>query len=46
MKYKHLKENLQLAQRWWDSQSESFKASTTRPGSVKQRIITGHSNKR
>lgn len=46
VKYKKRLKNLELAKSWWDSQSEAFKASTTRPGSVKQRIITGHSNKR
>lgn len=42
MKHKKKIENLKRAQAWWDSQSESFKHSTTRPGSVKQRIITGN----
>lgn len=41
MKYKQKLKNLQLAQIWWDKQPESFKHATTRPGSVKQRIITG-----
>ena len=41
MKYKKLLENLRRAQAWWDKQDQRFKAATTRPGSVKQRIITG-----
>ena len=41
MKYKNKLENLKAAQIWWDKQPESYKRSTTRPGSVKQRIITG-----
>ena len=41
MKYMKKLENLKLAQSWWDKQPESYKRSTTRPGSVKQRIITG-----
>lgn len=41
MKYKKKLENLKTAQAWWDKQPESYKRSTTRPGSVKQRIITG-----
>ena len=41
MKYKKKVANLKAAQAWWDKQSESYKRSTTRPGSVKQRIITG-----
>ena len=41
MKYKKKVENLKKAQAWWDKQPEKFKAETTRPGSVKQRIITG-----
>lgn len=40
MKYKHKVENLKKAQAWWDSQLNSFKTATTRPGSTKQRIIT------
>lgn len=40
MKYKKKVENLKLAQAWWDVQPSSFKNATTRPGSVKQRIIT------
>lgn len=42
MKYKKKLENLKRAQAWWDAQSNDFKHATTRPGSVKQRIITGH----
>lgn len=41
MKYKKKVANLKAAQVWWDKQPESYKRSTTRPGSVKQRIITG-----
>ena len=41
MKSKTRRENLKAAQSWWDKQPESYKHSTTRPGSVKQRIITG-----
>lgn len=42
MKYKQKLKNLELAKIWWDKQPESFKAATSRPGSVKQRIITGN----
>lgn len=42
MKAKKKLANLKIAQSWWDAQSNDFKASTTRPGSVKQRIITGN----
>ena len=41
MKYKKKLKNLERAQKWWDAQPQSFKNSTTRPGSVKQRVITG-----
>lgn len=41
MKYKKKVENLKRAQAWWDKQPEPYKAATTRPGSVKQRVITG-----
>lgn len=41
MKAKKKLENLKKAQKWWDAQSKSYQESTTRPGSVKQRIITG-----
>lgn len=37
MKYKKKLAHLQAMQKWWDSQSQSFKDSTTRPGSVKTR---------
>lgn len=40
-KYKKKLRNLELAKKWWDSQPQSFKNATTRPGSVKQRIVTG-----
>lgn len=39
MKYRKMLENLAAAQRWWDSQPESFKHSTTRPGSVKCKSV-------
>lgn len=41
MKAKKRIENLKLAQKWWDSQSKDYKNATTRPGSIKQRIVTG-----
>ena len=41
MKYKKKLENLKSAQAWWDKHTEKVKADTTRPESVKQRIITG-----
>lgn len=41
MKHKIKRENLKKAQEWWDKLPEKVKAATTRPGSVKQRIITG-----
>lgn len=41
MKYKKKVEHLKLAQAWWDKQPSSFQKATTRPGSVKQRIVTG-----
>lgn len=40
-KHKRLLDNLKKAQEWWDKQDNNFKHSTTRPGSVKQRIVTG-----
>lgn len=43
MKYKKKLENLKAAQAWWDKQSADFQKATTRPGSVKQRIITSNS---
>lgn len=42
MKYRKKLENLKKAQEWWDKQSSTFKHATSRPGSVKQRIITGN----
>lgn len=41
VKFKKRLKNLQLAQSWWDKQDQRYKDSTTRPGSVKQRVITG-----
>lgn len=41
MKYKKKVANLKAAQDWWDKLPEKVKAATTRPGSIKQRIITG-----
>lgn len=42
MKSKTRRENLKAAQEWWGNKlPEKVKAATTRPGSVKQRIITG-----
>lgn len=41
MKHKTKRENLKAAQELWDKLPEKVKAATTRPGSVKQRIITG-----
>ena len=41
MKYKHKLANLAAAQAWWDRQDNDYKKATTRPGSVKQRIVTG-----
>lgn len=41
MKYKKKVENLRKAQAWWDKQSPAYQKSTTRPGSVKQRVIVG-----
>lgn len=42
MKYRKKLENLKAAQAWWDRQDQRFKSATTRPGSIKQRIITGN----
>ena len=42
MKYRKKLENLKAAQSWWDRQDQRFKSATTRPGSIKQRIITGN----
>lgn len=41
MKYRKKLENLKRAQDWWDKQPQNFKNATSRPGSIKQRIITG-----
>lgn len=41
MKYKHLIENLKRAQAWYDRQPASYQKACKRPGSVKQRVITG-----
>lgn len=45
-KYKTKLENLKKAQDWWDRQPNSYKNATTRPGSVKQRIVTGSGTKK
>lgn len=37
MKYKKMKAYLEAKQAWWDKQSKTFQAATTRPGSVKTR---------
>lgn len=42
MKYKKKLRNLELAKAWWDKQDQHYKDATTRPGSVKQRIVTGN----
>lgn len=41
MKYKNKLLRLELAKRWWDAQPERFKAATTRPGSINQRVFVG-----
>lgn len=41
MKYKKKVANLKAAQAWLDKQDNRFKDSTTCPGSIKQRTITG-----
>lgn len=41
MKYKKKLANLQAAQAWYDKQPQNFKNSNTRPGSIKQRTLTG-----
>lgn len=41
MKSKTRRENLKAAQELGDKLLEKVKAATTRPGSIKQRIITG-----
>lgn len=43
MKYKKKLKNLELAKAWWDKQSQSYKNSTTRPGSINQRVVVGNS---
>ena len=42
MKYKKKLANLKAAQAWWDKQDQKYKDATTRPGSVKQRIVSGN----
>lgn len=37
MKYKKRKQYLEQKIQWWDKQSKTFQAATTRPGSVKTR---------
>lgn len=41
-KYKKLLRNLELAKKWWDAQPQAYKNSTTRPGGIGQRVITGN----
>lgn len=41
VKYKKRLRNLQAAQQWWDKQDQKYKDATTRPGSIKQRIVNG-----
>lgn len=41
MKYKKKLANLKAAQAWWDKQDQKYKDATTRPRSIKQRVITG-----
>lgn len=41
MKYKKRLKNLEAAKKWWNSLPQKVKDTTTCPGSVKQRIITG-----
>lgn len=38
-KYRKKLQALELAKKWWDKQPQSYKNSTTRPGSIKQGII-------
>lgn len=40
MKYKKVA-NLKAAQAWYDKQDNKYKNSTTRPGSINQRVVTG-----
>ena len=42
MKYKKKVENLKRTQAWGDKQDQKFKSATTRPRSIKQRVITGN----
>lgn len=42
VKYKKRLRNLQAAQQWRDKLPQKVKNATKRPGSIKQRIITGH----
>lgn len=44
MKYKKKLANLKAAQAWWDKQDQEYKDATTRPGSIKQRIVSGSGN--
>lgn len=44
MKYKKKLANLKAAQAWWDKQDQKFKDATTRPGSIKQRVVSGSGN--
>lgn len=37
MKYKKMQEYLKQKQSWWEKQSQNYKNSTTKPGSVKTR---------
>jgi len=41
MKYRKKVENLKAEQAWWDKQDQRYKDATTRPGSIKQRIVSG-----
>lgn len=38
-KYKKKLRNLELAKIWWDKLPQSVKNATTRPGSIKQKIV-------
>lgn len=40
-KYKKKLAKLEAAMRWWDSQPQSYKNSTRRPGGINQRVIVG-----
>ena len=44
MKYKKKLANLKAAQAWWDKQDQKYKDATTRPGSIKQRVVSGSGN--